>query len=256
MKTISSESNAAFRLACRLKERRYREREGRFLIEGAHLLSESVSCGMRISHILLRGEGALARLPKEETASAECLFLTERLFDRLADTVTPQGVIAIVEKPVYGWADFAAGNVVVLDRIQDPGNVGSILRSADAAGFSGAIAVKGSADVYSGKVLRAAAGAVFRVPAYQAADGRTALAMLASAGIRPVACDMSGESLYTEADLSGRIAVIAGNEGGGLSDSLREGADLRVRIPMREGSESLNAAVAAAILMFEKSRRA
>ena len=245
-------------------------------------MDESISCGMKISHLLLREEGALARLTKREKASAECLLsngrfgedenlqagireeilqsaecllLTERLFDRLADTVTPQGMIAIVEKPTHDWADFAGGDIVVLDRIQDPGNVGSILRSADAAGFAGAIAIKGTADVYSGKVLRAAAGAAFRVPVYHAADGRAALAMLTSAGIRSVACDMSGESLYTEADLSSDIAVIAGNEGGGLSDSLREGADLRVRIPMRAGSESLNAAVAVAILMFEKCRR-
>jgi TrmH family RNA methyltransferase len=209
------------------------------------------------------------------------VVLADRLFDEIADTVTPQHVMAIVRKPSGGscfgtydaknadW-DSAGRNeakdflpsgpggrtaLVVLDRLQDPGNVGGVIRSAEAADFTGVVAVKGTADPFSQKVVRAASGALFRIPVRFAPDGETVLKALKERGIHVVACTMTGERPYDEATLSGNVAIIVGNEGNGLSEAFLAGADERIHIPMREGSESLNVSVAASVVMFEKARQ-
>jgi TrmH family RNA methyltransferase len=138
--------------------------------------------------------------------------------------------------------------------LQDPGNVGTIIRTAEAAGFAGVIAVKGTADIWSQKVCRATAGAIIRLPLFTADSADDALRLLARLGIRPVACDMSGESMYADGALGGSIALIIGNEGGGVSREFADASPRMVGIPMSGESESLNAAVAAAVLMYEKKR--
>jgi TrmH family RNA methyltransferase len=252
VRIITSESNSVVKLARKLCDKRGRDKTGAFLIEGVNLLAEARGSGARITHILLRGSADFPR--RDAYADIETVILADGLFDEIADTGTPQGVMAIVQKPETG--SVAEGrSFVVLDRLQDPGNVGSIIRSADAAGLDGVIAVSGTADVFSPKVVRAAAGAIFRIPVHFMPDGETALNTLKARGIRSVACSMTGERVYSEATLSGAVAIIVGNEGGGLSEQFLLGADERVYIPMRQGSESLNASVAAAVVMFDKQRQ-
>ncbi|MDR2156802.1 MAG: RNA methyltransferase [Clostridiales Family XIII bacterium] len=285
---ITSESNKIVRLAKKLRDRRGRDSEGAFLAEGEHLLEEARKSGARIMYVLLRESGSVrlrervsdwgcgqangrdAHVPGEadEVQEARTVVLADGLFDRLADTVTPQAVMTIVRKPcgnhrfgtedtaevpTDGVADRAA--LVVLDRLRDPGNVGGIIRSAEAAGFTGVIAEKGSVDIFSQKVVRAASGALFRIPVRFVPDAAAALRALKSRGIRTIACSMAGERTYDEAPLAGDVAIIVGNEGGGLSAPFLTEADERIRIPMREGSESLNVLVAASIVMFEKRRQ-
>jgi TrmH family RNA methyltransferase len=192
--------------------------------------------------------------------------LPEGVFDSIADTVTPKGMIAVARKPHHsaesGASDMdagpgraGAGALLVLDRIQDPGNVGALIRTAGAIGFDGALCVKGTADPFSPKAVRAAAGALFRLPVCERGGPEEALAHLRSEGYRIAVLDMRGSSLCWEADLTGRTAFVVGNEGGGVSTCFRDSADVTVRAPMTGGAESLGAVVAAGIVIYERYRQ-
>jgi TrmH family RNA methyltransferase len=145
--------------------------------------------------------------------------------------------------------------LLVLDRLQDPGNVGALVRTAGAIGFDGVLCVKGTADPFSPKAVRASAGALFRLPVYESGDPEEALDTLRSEGYRVVLLDAGGTSLCWEADITGRAAFIVGNEGGGVDPRFADSADVTVRVPMTAGAESLNAAVAAGIAMYERRRQ-
>jgi TrmH family RNA methyltransferase len=227
-----------------------------FLIEGIHLLYEALKSGLEVIQIYVRSgdetdPGILDALRLAKDTST--VLFDRDLFDSLADTVTPQGVMAAVRRP--NPPAQMNGSALVIDRLQDPGNVGSIVRSADAAGIETVIAVKGTADIYSRKVLRAAAGALFRIHVFFAEDAETALTLLRENDIKVFACDMKGAIPYHSADLTGRIGIVIGNEGGGLSETFLSGDTDTIYIPMEPESESLNASVTAAIVMFEKRRQ-
>ena len=252
------------KLLRRITGKKGRDGEGLFLVEGANLIGEAMKSGAAIRAIIRRADGmdeaaeGPAPLP-----DIERVFLAPVLFDGIAETVTPKPVMAVVEIPEWDvsvLSDPAPGldgneGWIVMDRLQDPGNAGAMMRTADAAGFRGVIAVKGTVDLFSGKAVRAAAGAVFRLPVIKAESGDEALDLLRINGIRSVACRMDAGLAYDRANLTGKAALIIGNEGRGLSDAFIKGADMSVRIPMSSQTESLNAAIAAAVLMFEKRRQ-
>lgn len=254
MREITSKENRIIKLREQLKSRKYRERYGLYLIEGKNLLEEAVKEKASIEAVLIRHgyEG----IPPDLEDRTYCL--EEKLFDKLAETDTSQGVMAIVKKPQFSAADFvektAEENFVILDRLQDPGNIGTIIRTADAAGYSLVVALKGTADIFSPKVVRAAAGSLFRVPVVFIDDNRELLSFIRAAGGKLIATCFETDRCYYDVDLTRGIGLIIGNEGNGISKELMEMADLKIRIPMSGTVESLNASVAAAILMYEKVR--
>ena len=144
---------------------------------------------------------------------------------------------------------------MVLDRLQDPGNIGTIIRTAEAAGFHALIAIKGTGDIYSPKTARAAAGSLLRVDVFEGMETAEAIRLCTEKGLRIIASDLDGAVDYTEADLHGNIALVIGNEGSGVSGQIRGAADTKVKIPMEGNIESLNAAAAAAVLMYEAARQ-
>lgn len=254
MREITSKDNKIIKLCQQLSLRKYRDKLGMYLIEGENLVREAVSEGADLQWALVR-KGYEGVPPELEAKS----FLVEpRLFDRLAQTDTSQGILAIVKKPVVSQAAMiekgAVGNFVVLDRLQDPGNIGTIIRTADAAGYSLVVVMKGTADVYSPKVVRAAAGSLFRVPVVFINDNEKLVSFIKAAGGKLVATCFDTDRYYFEEDLTKNIALIIGNEGNGISEELIESADTKIKIPMAGHIESLNAAVACAILMYEKVR--
>jgi TrmH family RNA methyltransferase len=279
LKEITSRANPSVKLAIKLRTRRGRDDNNAFLVEGGILIEEAAGSGADIAEIFVR-EGSDADASGYEVNGGVCgghavrvSSLSGDLFDEITDTVTPHDIIAIVRKPGYktleselsgvtGRGETGTGqgdtkrtlSVIVLDRLQDPGNVGTVLRSADAAGFDAVIAVKGTADVYAPKVVRAAAGAIFRIPVLQAQDADEVIAALRAASVKLCALHMEGAD-FGEAELSGRTALVVGSEGAGVSKDFLLGAQMRVSIPMREGADSLNAGVAASIVMFEKIRQ-
>jgi TrmH family RNA methyltransferase len=265
---ITSVDNKAVKFARRLLTKKGRDSCGYYLIEGPKLLAEALDydaeilfaffceetpgCGeTRPFHIASLAE-RIAR------AGIDALLTTERVFRGICDAETPQGVAAVVKKPVFCVETVfsrVGANILVLDRIQDPGNIGSLIRTADAAGFGGVIAVSGAGDPYGPKAVRASAGALFRMPVLFVRDSAETMTMLASAGKRVAVADARGGVSCYDADLSRDLALVIGNEGGGPSKMFSENASLTVAIPMPGGAESLNAAAAAAVLMFESARQ-
>ncbi|MBQ1471153.1 RNA methyltransferase [Eubacterium sp. AB3007] len=250
---ISSPENRIYKDCVRLARRKYREREGRYLIEGRNIVQEAIASQAEVETVLLREDVS----PEQEYACRVCT-MDGKLFDRISQTETSQGVIAIVRKNRDAEDGFQkaipdGGNLLVLDKVQDPGNIGTMIRTAEGAGYAGVLCVKGTGDPYSPKAARAAAGSLFRMRICTGVEEHALAAMLCAMGKRMVVTAMEGED-YREASLHRDIALIIGNEGNGVSREIMEQADLRVRIPMAGKLESLNASVAAGILMYEAAR--
>ena len=190
----------------------------------------------------------------------ENVFVVEpKLFSELAQTETSQGIIASVKKPNLSLDEIidkkSSGNFVVLDRLQDPGNIGTIIRTADAAGYELVVAMKGTADIFSPKVVRSATGSLFRVPIAFIENNDQLIDFAQKAGKKLAATCLDDSKFYYEEDLKENIALVVGNEGNGIDPDLIAKSDVKIKIPMHGSIESLNAAVAAAIIMYESVRK-
>ncbi len=257
MKTIRSKDNPAYRETLRLLRKKYRDQTSMFLLEGPRPVLDAVRSGNGIGTVFLRESDADSLQSQEAEALCEAegvrlAVLTDELFDRLSDTEHSQGILASACKKAPGEL---TGAVLILDRLQDPGNIGTIIRTAEAAGFGALITIKGTGDVYSPKTARAAAGSLLRVDVFEGMETSDAIRFCREHGLRIIASDLQGSVEYTEADLTGGIALVIGNEGSGISGEFRSAADVKVRIPMEGNIESLNAAVAAGVLMYETVRQ-
>ncbi|MDO4745421.1 MAG: RNA methyltransferase [Bacillota bacterium] len=257
MKTIKSKDNSTYKSAVKLTKKKYRDETGMYLLEGIKPLEDAIAMGIEVKTIFVsEGVSVPDNFPEEL-----CMMLEKKLFANLSDTDTSQGVVAVVRKDLCSFEAFAeaasegAGNVVILDRLQDPGNIGTIIRTAEAAGYKGIITISGTADVYSPKVVRAAAGSLFRMNVIGAVNAEDAAQMVSKMGKKlTVTCLENAENCF-EADLTEDIALVIGNEGRGVSERLMELSDIRVSIPMAGSIESLNAAVAAGILMYQSQKK-
>jgi len=251
LKTVTSRDNPVLKAAKLLHTRKGREEAGALLVAGQKLINEAGSAGFEIDHVfinagaLLRGEVAAGAYDKE-------IELEEKLFCELAEIAAPQPYMAVVMKPKPAECD--GKRVLVLDRAQDPGNVGMMIRSAFAAGMDAVWCVKGTADVYSDKAVRASAGAIFRLPVREGLSAKDCVALTMDIGARLLVCSRGGTDLY-ETDLTGSFALVIGNEGTGPQEVFLDAADGIVGIPMAEGAESLNAAAAAVVVMYEARRQ-
>ena len=253
MREISSKDNKIFRLCQQLSHKKYRDKLGLYLIEGENLLEEAVKNGAAIKTVLMCRDYRGSLFGTEDKA----FCLSDKLFEQLAQTETTQGIMAIVEKPELSpdlFLNRGGGNFIVLDRLQDPGNIGTILRTADAAGYELAIVMKGTADVFSPKAVRAATGSLFRMPVVFMDSVDELMEFTRAAGKKLVATCFDTDRYYYDENLKENIALIIGNEGSGISRELIECSDLKIKIPMHGSIESLNASVAAGILMYEAVR--
>ena len=183
--------------------------------------------------------------------------VSDQVFKKMSDTKSPQGVLCVVKMNNLSVHDFLKSHttgrlkLLVLENIQDPGNLGTMIRTCEAAGFDGIIANEGTVDVYNPKVIRSTMGAIYRVPIMYTDDLIGTMETVSSMGVHICAAHLKGKSEYTDADYGDRTAVLIGNEGNGLSDEISSKSDILVKIPMEGKVESLNAAVAAALLMYE-----
>lgn len=250
MERITSVKNPTVRSLRGLKDRRVREASGRILVEGEVMIREALSCGLEIFD-LLADERCECFAREMEARGARAFAVPGSILEAVCETRTPQGVCASFSQPRKLLPEELPDVVVALDGVQDPGNVGTIWRTADAAGVQALVFGEGSADPLSPKVLRAAMGSGFRLPFVQTQDLPGLLAVLAAKGYAVIASDLSGQDFYARPDPGRRLALIIGNEARGISDAVRDCATMRVRLPMRGGAESLNAAIAAGILMYD-----
>ena len=250
MERITSAKNPTVRSLRDLKDRRAREESGRILVEGEVMIREALGCGLQI-HELLADERHEPLAMELEAQGARAYSVPRSILEAVCETKTPQGVCASFTAPKSLRVDELPDTVVALDGVQDPGNVGTIGRTADAAGFQSLLLGEGSADPLSPKVLCAAMGSGFRIPFSHAAPLSDALRALKARGYTIIASDLAGTDFYSRPDPGPKIALVIGNEARGISPAVRECADMRLKLPMRGGAESLNAAIAAAILMYD-----
>jgi len=230
-------------------------------IEGPHLVEEALRLGLDVPAILCSasGEHHLERLVGGGgLGPATQIFRTsDRLFDGVADTRTPQGIAALVRPRAASFDELLRGVplVVVLVEVQDPGNVGTILRSAEAFGATGAATTRGTANPLAPKALRASASSALRLPLLAGASAPILLAQFRAAGVKTFAASTSRGLAPSETDFRAPVALLIGNEGAGLPPEVERSADAQVRIPVVAPVESLNAAVAASVLLYEAARQ-
>ncbi len=247
--------------------RRLRERAdpggGLMLLEGPKLVLEALVSGVELVEAAAspraaqrpRGAEALRAL---EDGGVPVRLLADEVLEGLSEVRASQGLLAIAQRPQAApeaLFDAPQPLVVVAVEVQDPGNLGALLRSAEAAGATGAVLTAGCADPFSWKALRGSMGSAFRLPLLAGLPPEQALALLQGRGLRLAAASAEAPQDYAEADLRGPLALLVGNEGAGLPAALQQAADLRLRIPMAGRVESLNAGAAAAVLLFEAARQ-
>ena len=250
-----------------LKTKKSRDKLGLFFVEGEAFVSEIPPDYKIVSYIMSQtfAEGRDISLYESR---ASCEIIRDSLFGNLADTVTPQGIIAVCEKISYGLNDIlqdcsiasvrAAGQnlgfILMGENINDPGNLGTLVRTAAAAGASGAFFTQGSCDIYNSKAIRASAGAILRLP-IAVADTSEIFAALKKADMPIFAAHPRGNVLPYELDFRQKFCLLVGSEARGISPFSQEQADFIVRLPMTNATESLNASVAGSILLYEAVRQ-
>ena len=246
MTIITSKANSVVKNAKKLHQKKYRK--SAYLIEGWHLFEEAVQAGVTIEKIF-----ALESYREQLVAFPQTVWVSEDILLDLADSQTPQGIVAVVQKEEVEQTDFSQGKFLFLEDVQDPGNVGTIIRTADAAGFTGVIVSDKSADTYSLKTLRSMQGSHFHLPIYRMSN-QVLLEKAKKAGIHVLATTLSKDSVdYRELPPIENFVLVMGNEGQGISSLMAESADQLVHICMKGQAESLNVAVAAGILIFHLS---
>lgn len=228
-------------------------------IEGPHLLAEALRAGLHIKTVFVAAgaERLIESLPLPQ--QTEILVVPRPLLDAALTTEAPQPVAALIEPPDWTWAHVFSGSgraalVIVLASLQDPGNLGTMIRSAEAFGATGIVSLPGTVSAWNPKAVRASAGSVFRVPVI-AADERKCFGQLREAGMKVLTTSVRKAELDLDFKMTGPTALIIGNEGSGVPENLAVRADARITIPCPGPVESLNAAIAASVLLYEASRQ-
>ena len=253
MEMITSAKNPMLRDMKALSQRKGREAQGRLLVEGEVMIREALKCGLVIREALVT-EAKADLAQTLEAAGARVAQVPEGLLAGVCDTRTPQGVCATFDLPAPLPLSDAPAKIVALDGVQDPGNVGTIWRTADAAGFDAILLGAQCADPLSPKVQRAAMGSGFRVPFMVTEDLPASLEAMKDRGWTVLASDLHGYDFYRRPSPGERFILVIGSEARGISQATRLAADMLLRLPMRGGAESLNAAVAAGIMMYELTK--
>ena len=261
LRIVQSKQNARLKELRRALRSPERQAKGLVGIEGPHLVEEAVRAGLRIRTVFVRRDGkeVAGIRDAEKHGIEEVVVLAPDIFDSAVRTETPQSVAALVEPQEWAWGDMlkpgkTAPLVVVLAGVQDPGNLGTILRSAEAFGASGAVSLPGTVSCWNQKAMRASAGSVFRFPLIQG-EVDDVFRRLRGAGLTVLTTVAHGGTPAEAIDLTEPVAVLIGNEGNGVPKEIVRRADGEVTIPCPGPVESLNASVAAGVLLYEASRQ-
>lgn len=256
---ITSKDNDLIKHIRKLKEKKYRDEFGEFVVEGVKMIEEAIRENAQIKYIIVcddcKTESSMTQDQLYDIAKYECVYVTEKIFKLITDVVAPQGIMAIVEKPskVENKIDYKQDYFLLLDNIQDPGNMGTILRTADSLNMKQIIVSPGTADCYNSKVVRSTMGAIFRVNVIER-DLEKVIKEMQKREIKVYATDLKTDKTIYDVDYK-KAAVVIGNEANGVSQNVLEAANERIKIPMPGKTESLNAAVATGVILYEINRR-
>lgn len=259
---ITSNSNPKVKkLLTWQKKRKVREEDGIYIVEGLRMFVEAPQDKVREVYV---SESFYKKKREELCLDAwgkKLEILSDSVYGHVSDTKTPQGVLVVMEQMKYSLEEVIAGKegraslLMVLDNLQDPGNLGTILRAGEAAGVTGVVMSSDCVDIYNPKVIRSTMGSIYRMPFIYVEDLPTVVKMLGEKEIHTYAAHLKGKRSYEEEDFTKGTACLIGNEGNGLRDEVADAAEIYVKIPMCGEVESLNAAIAASVLMFEAARQ-
>ncbi len=259
---ITSTSNPKIKQVVQWQTRaRERRRDGVFVVEGAKMYLEAPEEDIRqvyVSEAFSARDGKLQERLEAKLRRTGCETVSGEVFAKMSDTQTPQGILAVIRQPRYELTELLKKPdplFVVLEDLQDPGNLGTILRTGEAAGITGVIMSDPTVDIFNPKVVRATMGSIYRVPFVYCGDLRQVLRQMHAEGIRTYAAHLQGTAYYDSFSFKGPTAFLIGNEGSGLTEELAGSASSYIKIPMEGSVESLNAAVAAALLVYEAQRQ-
>jgi RNA methyltransferase, TrmH family len=259
VREVQSNQNARLKELRKALNAPLRGASGLVGIEGPHLVEEVLRAGLRVVAIFVAHGSEKLLDELHAPPQTEILRLPKKLLDSALTTETPQPIAALVEPPKWSWEKILVRNqknplIVVLASVQDPGNLGTIIRTAEAFGATGIVCLPGTVSAWNPKAVRASAGSVFRVPLLAASE-RKCLEQLREQGVRILASTARAAQPTDLVDMAGPVALVIGNEGNGVADDLIAKADAKVTIPCPGPVESLNAAVAASVLLYEAARQ-
>lgn len=259
MQVISSKENDMIKHIKKLKDKKYRDINNQYIVEGIKLVSEAIQENAKIKQIVLCEDcDKTEAIPKElmyEIAKKECIYVTEKVFKFITEVQAPQGILAVIEKNNQNnEIDYNQDLIVAIDDVQDPGNLGTILRTVDSIGLRQILLSKGTADVYNPKVVRSTMGAIFRVKIIECEDLEKMLKEIKRHKFEIVVSSLQTESTIYSIDYNKKV-IIVGNEANGVEENIQNLADRKIKIPMPGKTESLNVSVATGIILYEYVRQ-
>lgn len=259
MQVITSKENEIVKSIKKLKDKKYRDEMGLYLIEGIKIIEEAIEEKAIIDKIVICDEciqsSEISQKLLYEIAKFDCIYVSKKVFDSLTTVVAPQGILAVVKKNTNNMKiDYNEDIILVLDGLQDPGNLGTILRTADSVNLKQIIVSKKTADVYNPKVVRSTMGAIFRVKVIEAENLANTLKEIKKNKFKILATSLGGTDNIYEVEYK-KKAIVIGNEANGVSKEILDLADQKVIIPMLGKTESLNAAVATGVILYEYVRQ-
>lgn len=257
--TITSKDNETIKHIRKLKEKKYRDEYGEYVIEGIKLINEAIEENANIKTILVCDNcNKIEKINQNsmyEVAKQNCLYVDEKVFNTITDVRNPQGILAVVEKNgEEKEINYNEDVIVVLDDIQDPGNIGTILRTLDSVGLSQVIISKRSGDVYNSKVVRSTMGAIFRVKIIESEDLKETLKTIKKHKFKVVSTSLDTDKSMYDIEYK-KVAIVVGNEANGVSKEIQDMSDEKIKIPMLGKTESLNVSVATGVVLYEYVRK-
>lgn len=258
VKIITSKDNEAIKNIKKLKEKKYRDQTNQFIVEGIKIVEEAIQEKAKINKVVIcedcANNGTIEQNLMYEIAKYDCLYVSQNVFTTISDVTNPQGILAVIEKKtIEDDIKYNEDVIVILDGIQDPGNLGTILRTVDSVNLSQIIITNKTADPYNPKVVRSTMGAIYRVNIIQSNDIIATLKNVKKNKFKIVATSLDTTNSIYDIDYT-KKAIVIGNEANGISKEVLELADNKVKIPMLGKTESLNAAVATGVILYEYVR--
>ena len=249
---ITSKTNELIKHVKSLHQKKFRDEYKEYFVEGVKLINEAILENKEITKILICDE----LLREEFSILSEDIveYVAKNVFEYVSDTQSPQGILAVIKMDEFK-GEVCENTVFALDDLQDPGNLGTILRSLDSAGINTLLLSKDTVDLYNPKVIRSTMGAIFRVKVLDNLDLKEELLALKKAGYKVVITSLDTNEMHYNLDFSDRLVIVIGNEAKGVKKEIQELADIKVKIPMLGRTESLNASVAASVIAYEKVRQ-
>ena len=259
MQTITSKDNELIKHIRKLKDKKYRDESNEYVVEGVKLVEEAVKENAKIKQIIVCEDTTRTyEIPTHimlEIARYECISVSNKIFNIITQVTNPQGIMAIIEKNAQdAQIDYSQDIIVVLDDVQDPGNLGTILRTVDSIGLNQIIVSKGTADAFNSKVVRSTMGAIFRIKIIEVENLAQEIKEMRKHHFKLMVTSLQTENSIYDIDFNKKIIVI-GNEANGVSKEIQDMADEKAKIPMLGRTESLNASVAAGVVMYEYVRQ-